>query len=363
MSNHLKTIYHDLNALKHLLNYRDSTNFSAVLSYSLIRDACVILHEIHQVMKSQGIIEEETESMKKIEQIRHKVKTSQGKYNKSYFEFMLNIHRDIFGSDIDNIGFYFEEKILASSTIYSSFIFADTGLLPDNEGQKIYDFSVGIGATIATYLAVLEEYELELKYKENQVVEEKQYVNKDLWDKRLYTEDVQYNVFVTRLLLIQSELTVCLWLERKLNVRNEGFKFNQYILLRFISIKFFEIMRNLMDIQDRLASHWGRHSLNELDGLIKTYKRDLEDETLKLRNMLHYNPQGDNFYDYVVRKQQVHKDYAEDYINKLAADFIPKMRKQISESLDIQSYSSMRDFEQIFRRLATLTTKKLKLKK
>lgn len=113
MSNHLKTIYHDLNALKHLLNYRDSTNFSVVLSYSFIRDACVILHEIHQVMKNQGIIEEETESMKKIEQIRHKVKTSQGKYNKSYFEFMLNMHRDIFGSDIDNIGFYFEEKILA----------------------------------------------------------------------------------------------------------------------------------------------------------------------------------------------------------------------------------------------------------
>lgn len=235
--------------------------------------------------------------------------------------------------------------------------------MPDNGRQKIYDFSVGIGATIATYLAVLEEYELELKYKENQAVEEKQYVHKDLWDKRLYTEDVQYNVFITRLLLIQSELTVCLWLERKLNVQNGNFTFNQYILLRFISIKFFEIMRNLMDIQDRLASHWDRHSLNELDGLIKTYKRDLEDETLKLRNMLHYNPQGDNFYDYVVRKQQVHKDYAEGYINKLAADFIPKMRKQISESLDIQSYSSMRDFEQIFRRLATLTTKKLKLKK
>lgn len=76
MSDYTKTIYYDLHALKLLSNYFGDTKFSVILPYSLIKDACVILHEIHQVMKHQGIIEERTKFMIMIEQIRNKVKTS-----------------------------------------------------------------------------------------------------------------------------------------------------------------------------------------------------------------------------------------------------------------------------------------------
>ncbi|MCY9261457.1 hypothetical protein MOF13_20570 [Bacillus spizizenii] len=181
---------------------------------------------------------------------------------------------------------------------------------------------------------------------------EKKFICKDVWDKRFFKEEITYNIFLTRLLLIQNELTTCIWMENHLNYKSQKFNFDKYILLRFTSIKLHEIMQNILDIRERkeLTQHWNTLNFNTLDNLIDEYESTLQDEMKTLRDMLHYDNKGINFYDYIQQKLDEDSKYPDGLIETLFKDYIHNIRNIISININIQSYESMKDTEKIVRR-------------
>ncbi|MEC0547754.1 hypothetical protein P8839_00305 [Bacillus spizizenii] len=186
--------------------------------------------------------------------------------------------------------------------------------------------------------------------------DEEVYSTKDIWHKRFFKEDITYNVFLIRLLFIQNELTTCVWMEKHLDYNSQNFNLDKYILLRLSSIKLHETMRNILDIRNRegLKKHWETFNLNRLESLINQYQDKLEGEMLTLRNMLHYDNKGVNFYDYIEQKLDENSQYPDELIETIFNDFIHKIRNIISISINIKSYESMTDDEIMNRRLNSL---------
>ncbi|KAA6446730.1 hypothetical protein [Bacillus swezeyi] len=358
MANYLTTLNHDLQGWKKLiLEGKASSNFSSAPVFSLFRDICLILHETNQVLKEDGVIKSDLPNMNVIKEIRHKVKTNQGKDNSEIFIKILNQHKSFFGDDIDNLGFYLDNEILASSTLFPTFVFDGTILsnLPfDKEIAR--NFSSFLGSLIQDFINAINQ-PINLTSKPMKKLNEKVYSTKDIWHKRFFKEDITYNVFLTRLLFIQNELTTCVWTEKHLDYNSQNCNLDKYILLRLASIKLYETMRNILDIRNRegLNQHWETFNLNTLDNLINQYQDTLQGEIKTLRNMLHYDNKGVNFYDYIEQKFDEDSKYLDELIETIFNDYIHNIRNAISVNINIQSYESMTDTEKISRRLKSFS--------
>ncbi|MES5956109.1 hypothetical protein QCI42_22525 [Bacillus fungorum] len=351
MSNYLTTMNHDLQGLtKLILGKRFSPNFNSVPVFSLLRDICITLYEANKVLKEDGIIHTDLPNINVIREIRHKVKTNQGIKNRETFIKLLNGHKSIFGHDIDNLGFYLDDTTLAGSTLFGTFIFADTPLFNMMNKNVILDFSITIGSLIQEILYKINQ-PIGLESKPLKIFNEKEYILKDIWDKRFFKSDITYNVFLTRLLLIQNEIITCVWLKNHLDCTSLNLTLDKYILLRLTSIKLFETMRNLLDIQKLLPQHWNAINLTVLDPILNRYKSTHIDEIKTLRNMLHYSNHRTNFYDYIHIQTNRDPIYPDKLIETIFNDYIYKIRNVISTSLNIRSYESMNDFEKIVRRI------------
>ncbi|PLV32220.1 hypothetical protein BSP4_31970 [Bacillus subtilis subsp. subtilis] len=353
MANYLTTINHDLQGVKKLLlEGKTSLNFESAPVYSLFRDICLILYETNKVLKEDGRIQSDLPYMGMIKRIRHKVKTNQGFKNKKIFNNLLSGHRSIFGSDIDNIGFYLDNDILASSTLFPTFVFAGTPLSNQfDNGEAFLETTTAIGSLLQGIINSINQ-PINLDSNQMTIQNEKEFICKDVWDKRFFKEEITYNIFLTRLLLIQNELTTCIWMENHLNYKSQEFNFDKYILLRFTSIKLHEIMQNILDIRERkeLTRHWNTLNFNTLDNLIDEYESTLQDEMKTLRDMLHYDNKGINFYDYIQQKLDDDSKYPDGLIETLFKVYIHNIRNTISVNINIQSYESMKDTEKIVRR-------------
>ncbi|MEC0764483.1 hypothetical protein P8898_19365 [Bacillus haynesii] len=359
MTSYSKTISHDVQGVtKLLLEGRTLPNYASCPVYSLFRDICTILYETNKVLKEDGVIHSDLPNMDIIKEIRHKVKTNQGRLNREFFNKLLNGHRNIFGSDIDNLGFYLDNDILASSTLFPTFVFAGTPLFNQNQFDKEFfsNFIPFIGSLTSKIINIINQ---PLHLYSNQLIirDEKEYSNKDVWDRRFFKEDITYNVFLTRLLFIQNELTTCVWMEKHLDYNSQKFTLDKYILLRLASIKLYESMRNILDMLNRevFKKHWEAFNLNTLDNLINKYQDTLQDEMKTLRNMLHYDNKGVNFYDYIERKIDEDSKYPDKLIETIFNEYIHNIRNAISVSINIQSYESMNDFEKIKRRIKSFS--------
>lgn len=353
MKDYLLTIKHDLQGLiKLIVEGQSTTYFDSGPIFSLLRDICITLFEANKVLKVDGEINSDLPHIDVIEDIRHKVKTNQGFKNREIFYKLLDGHKGVFGADIDNLGFCLDEGILVSSTLFPTFVFADTPLCNVFKLNSIDDFIKIVGSLTVEIFKKIDQ-PINLSSKPLKVLDEKEIILKDIWDQKFFTEDINYNVFLTRILLIQNELTTCIWLENHLDYKSANFNLDKYILLRLTSIKLFETMRNLLDIKDRLLVQWNNSQLNNIDYLLIEYRNTQEKEMKILRDMLHYSNSKINFYDYL--QQQISKDIEyPDILIKTIFYYIIKIREAISSTINIQSYESMSDLEKIERRIKSL---------
>lgn len=350
---YLRTINHDLHGIKKLLLFSNSNNYSSVAVHSLFRDSCLMLYEIIRVLKNEGILEEDVAIYKKIEPIRHKVKSSQGQNNRTVFKKILDTHFNLFGEDIDNLGFYLDQGELIGSTIYVTYVFDDTPFFNFiNSGEKIKEFSEEIGSNIATIINSIQQ-PLLIPSKNILSTNETDFELKDVWHKRFFTEDVTLNVCLMRLLIIQNEISSCLWIEKHLDYNVKEFNLDKYLLLRLSSIKFYQTMESLIDIKDRAPQYYSSLGLNDLDELLILYKNKLRKEFKVLRNLLHYSGEQINFFEYITKKIEEDRNYVDTLLQIILFDFFSIIQFKISTSLNVSAIESMSDWEKIIRRIRT----------
>lgn len=350
---YLQTVNHDLQGIKKLLLFSQNENFSSVAVYSLFRDSCLMLYEVVKVLETEGILIERFSTFKHIEMIRHKIKASQGKNNRSVFKDSLNIHFDLFGEDIDNLGFYLDRGKLIGSTFYITYVYSGTPFFNSiKSGEIIKEFSKEVGKDVASIINTIGQ-PLNMSSKMTIKSNEDSYELKDIWHKRIFTKDITLNVFIMRLLIIQNEISSCLWIEKHLDYKGEEVSLDKYILLRLSSIKFYQMMESLIDLKKRSPEHYTILNLTSLDGLLLRYETNMKTEIKKLRNMLHYNNKGINFYDYFIHEIEKDKEYAENLLKIMLVEFFLVIRDVISDSLSISSIDSMGDWEKIRRRIIT----------
>ncbi len=346
-----KTIYYDLLGLKKIiLEGQKSSFFSIVPVFSISRDANMIIYEANKILRKENLIKQDVVNIEYITTIRHKLKSNQGIKNRVIFNEVLQKHLDRYGKDIDNLGFYIENNTLVGSTLFPIFVNKDTPM--DGYDSKAHlNYNIKIGNTVSTLLQATKQA-YDLPSHPLKTVKENEIEYKDIWHKRIFKDDdVTYNVFLTRILLVQNELTTCLWLNSVLDTNYLEISLDKYILLRLSSIKLFETMRNLIDIKGRLESYWELFKLNKLNTILSTYEIQHKDEMKTLRNMLHYSSENMNFYDYLIEKVKKHPEYIEEQLEIILSDYIDPIRNIISDSVNIKSYKSMSDFEKIVRRL------------
>jgi len=358
---YLSTINHDLYGIKKLLMISNSNNYSSVAVHSLFRDSCLMLYEIIKILENQGILKENIAIYKKIEPIRHKVKSSQGKNNRDIFKKILQTHKDLFGDDIDNLGFYLEKGELRGSTVFITYVFDETPFFNSmDSGKNIIEFSEEIGSNIGTIINTIQQ-PLLLPSNKTLSINEVDYEYKDVWHKRFFTEDLRLNTCLMRLLIIQNEISSCLWIEKHLDYKVTEFNLDKYLLLRLSSIKFYQIMESLIDIKDRSPQYYSSLGLNDLDEFLSFYSNDLRKEIKVLRDLLHYSDEQINFFEYVTGEIEKDNNYAETVLQKILFEFFPSIQLKISTSLNISSIESMNYWEKIRRRINTKFKKTSKI--
>lgn len=352
---------HDLYGIKKLLLFSNDNNYSSVAVHSLFRDSCLMLYEIIKVLRNDGVLKGDIPIYKKIEPIRHKVKSSQGKNNRDILNNILNVHFNLFGEDIDNLGFYLDQGELVGSTIYVTYVLDNTPFFNSiNSGQIIKGFSEEIGQNIADIINTIQQ-PLLIPSKNILCTNEPDYDLKDVWHKRFFTEDITLNVCLMRLLIIQNEISSCLWIEKHLDYNVKEFSLEKYLLLRLSSIKFYQTMENLIDIKDRAPQYYSSLGLNDLDIILVQYKNYLRKECKILRNLLHYSNNQINFFEYVTENIEKNNVYVDNLLQTVLLEFFPKIKSEISKSLNISSIESMSDWEKIKRRIWTKFKSRKKL--
>jgi hypothetical protein len=321
----IQTINHDLKGLIKLLLARDFTYYSKVPVYSLFRDSCLILYEINIILKNEGIIKENIPFLEVIELIRHKVKSSQGSNNREIFPKLLDTHFNIFGEDIDNLGFYLEGDTLVESTLFTTYVFDGTPFFQSiGTGEVLKNFTYELGSTISQILDAIDQPVLLTSKPLLKPIEE-EFLLKDVWHKRLFNTDITYNVFLMRLLIIQNEVSTCLWLEKHMDYRLKVFNLDKYILLRLSLIKIYQTMESLLDLKQRLPLHYKSLGLNKLDPIIESYYSGFREECKKLRDMLLYSNQQVNFFDYVNNKLAKNDMYVDELLEHILDFICPKL--------------------------------------
>ncbi|WP_430789691.1 hypothetical protein VBD025_04505 [Virgibacillus flavescens] len=360
---YIQTINHDLHGIKKLLLFTRNENFSSVAVHSLFRDSCLMLYEIIKVLEKEGILKETPSTFKYIESIRHKVKASQGKHNRNIFNSVLNTHFDLFGKDIDNLGFYLDQNKLIGSTLYVTYVYDETPFFDSiNSGEVIKEFSQEVGMNIANVIDAIEQ-PLLLPSKSITMSNEEVYELKDVWHKRFLTNNITMDVCIMRLLIIQNEISSCLWIEKHLDYKGKEISLDKYILLRLSLIKFYQTMESLLDLKRRAPQQYSTLNLNNLNELLLSYKYDFKAEIKTLRNLLHYSDKGINFYEYLMHSIKKDNEYADNLLQTILIDFFPIITDTISDSLNISNIVSMSDSEKIGRRVVTKVKQFSKLSK
>lgn len=363
--NSIYTAYYDLIATASLLNIKNNKKFSAIQVYPLFRDICLMIYQINKDILDNSVKLDPT-----IKKIRHRVKLFQKKDNYKVYNRIVNIHTSQFGNDIDNLGFYLEGDKLKGSTIYSTYIFQETDFFctnPKETSEKVFAFAQMIGETVGLIVEKLIEksnHTLPLIddiptfiYKDDEA-----YTEKDILSTKFYGEERNENVALTRLVIGLQEASTCIWLYNGFSKHNYGkLQFENYILLRLLTIKADEIMDNIKNMRRFLSDNFNHIDKNcqlRLSKIINDFDRELEKECRVLRNMIHYNEERENYLDYVNNKLRNNKNYINTLTYKIVNDYMKPLNNIISDYLQINNLKSMSDLEKIARRTFSLVKRK-----
>ncbi|MFD2168695.1 DNA polymerase III subunit gamma/tau [Tumebacillus lipolyticus] len=355
--NHLITAYFDLLGINSLLLTKGSKKFTAAPIHVLARNVCLIIYQIHH-----DILGEIDSLDKDYKKIRNKVHLHQKKNNKKVYNEILSYHVARFGDDIDNIGFYLDGTELAGSTVYPTYVFYDTTFYKssgiETKGEDIIRFFTMTGELSANLMEKINELangQLPLFNQPSLFYDDvTSYEFKDVHWSLVFSNDEAQNVLTTRLLLIAQEATTCIWLGNALQSAHAVGGFNKYILLRFISISMDEIMDNLMNMKKHMKPYYDmldKHSNGRVSYLTDQYSKGIQEECQILRNMLHYDEKGQNYWGYIQIKLHNEPSYVDFMIENILHGFLDPISKIISNYFDIHNKRSLSDWEKIVTRL------------
>lgn len=354
----IHTAYYDLKGMASIINLKDNKKFSAVPVYPLVRDVCLMVYQINKDLLDNSI-----DLDPNIKKIRHRVKLYQKKDNFKVYNRIINLHIHQFGNDVDNLGFYLDEDQLIGSTLYPTYIFQDTQFFttnPTKTAENAYVFTESLGETIGIIINKLIEksnntlppFEIPIfKYKD-----EIAYVEKDILSRNIFSENQNYNVFLTRLLISLQEASSSVWLYNGISQTSNS-QLDNYILLRLLSIKADEIMDNLKNMQTFLPDVFGQVDKSvqfKISSLINDFDNDLNDECRTLRNMIHYNENDINFMKYVKDKINIENDYIEIVTHKIVKYYMEPFCIVVSDYINLNKKNSMNNFVKIIKRLLSL---------
>lgn len=353
---YLHTAYYDLLGLIRLIGIKENAKYFSIPIHSLARDICLIIYQVNK-----EILEDKYKLNSDIKTIRQKVKLNNGAKNKEIFSRILRHHLQKFGDDIDNIGFFLEDGRLRGSTIYITYLFNETTFFNKNNlKEATIEFYTEVGKMLILLLQdVVVASNGELKYSIPERLEypdNEKYTSKDIHYLKLYKQNEIVNILITRLLLIQNELSTCIWLEKGIDYKISELTVDKYILVRLVSVKIDQVMDSLINIRKFLPNEFewvDNFSDKGLSRILDEYEKDIKDECAELRNMIHYNKEGQNFYDYLIEKIATDQHYIEKLIEKIIFQYVEPLNKIFSEYLDIESKKSMNDIEKIFKRIQT----------
>lgn len=356
------TAYYDLMGMAGLINLKNNKKYSAIPVYPLLRDICLMIYQINKEILGDSI-----DLDPNIKKIRHRVKLYEKKNNFKVYKRIIDYHIHQFGNDIDNIGFYLDGEQLVGSTIYSTYIFQDTQFFTDSPNESsanVYDFAKLVGETVAIILEkLIEKSNHSLPLLDIPLFiysDDKPYKEKDIHSSQFFSKEPNQNVLLTRLVISLQEASTCNWLYNGIPGANR-LQFDNYILLRLLSIKVDEVMDNLKNMQSFILD-----TFNQVDKecnfsfskLVSDFDREIKDECVELRNMIHYDVDGTNFLDYVDNKLRNDSNYINNINYKIVRHYIEPLSKLISNYLNINDIRSMNSFEIIARRLFSLGTRK-----
>ncbi|MCT4477255.1 DNA polymerase III subunit gamma/tau [Peribacillus frigoritolerans] len=352
------TAYYDLMGMIGLIMLRNNKKHPAVPVFPLVRDICLMIYQINK-----EILDESIDLDPDIKKIRHRVKLFQKKNNLKTYQRIIDNHINQFGNDIDNLGFYLDGKQLVGSTIYTTYIFQDTQFFSNNPKEtsnNIYNFLKLVGETVAITIEKLIEksnHSLPIFDPPTFVYnDEKAYTEKDILNTQFFVKEPDQNVFLTRLVISLQEASTCNWLYKGIPDAN-SLQLDNYILLRLLSIKADEVMDNLKNMQTFLPEIF--HQVDDecnlsFSKIISDFDKELRNECVQLRNMIHYDENERNFLDYVNNKFREDCNYINNLTYKLVIDYMEPLSKLISNYLKINDMRSMNDLEKIARRLFSL---------
>ncbi|MBE1556289.1 hypothetical protein [Sporosarcina limicola] len=118
MDSKITSAYYDMLSLKRfLLRVQKEPFFNEIISYSVLRDSCLVIFEIYKtIIKDIEILPIE------IKEIRNGIKLYRNGANDKIFEEIIGIHVDNYKSYTDNVGFYLKDGDMMGSTIYVEYL-------------------------------------------------------------------------------------------------------------------------------------------------------------------------------------------------------------------------------------------------
>ncbi|MFS0688762.1 hypothetical protein AB1K89_05920 [Sporosarcina sp. 179-K 8C2 HS] len=332
------TVYLDLVSLKRFFfRVKDSEVFNAVISYTLMRDSCLIIYQVHKDILGT------TEGIPfAIKEFRNKIKLFEKGGNQKIYEEILKQQIDDFGVAADNIGFYLDEKgQTIGSTLYVGHLLRRLKSLKEHKKDDkpgIYYLSMEVGSQLQGFIEGLERsIPMLQKYNSSESgikeLEAFKLIYKDINHTILFDRNNVENVFKYRLLLILQESFGVSWISRSYNSRIIDRDFiDDYFLNRFITIRMDSIVDSLMNLKKFSTSQFEELNNNgqgELSKALEVYMLNSFEKVAELRNTIHYDDVK-TFYDYFVEN--------EDFINlNLILEINNKIRHCIDEFINIST--------------------------
>ncbi len=239
--------YYDAEVLKQITLENVKYSEFAIFVFPFFRDACLFIYEF-QKFRGQAVD-------KRIESIRHRIhlyeKTGRGA-NFKYFSDLLDLHRQTFSHNSDNLGFFVsnDNKVTFSSTLYISYLLGP-GLLKESIRNDDYaiQFSEYVGQTLQSIqneiidLGVAgNKYQLHFKGGTN-------FHDKDVDERVLFQDSNNTNLIKFRLLLSLFEIRYIQWLHNSLAARSSLSFLEKYAFIKYSAIRFDETRDNLLNMK------------------------------------------------------------------------------------------------------------------
>lgn len=359
----ITTAYMDLMGMTEVINIKNQ-NFHTVHIYPTFRDICLLLYQINKDILNNSIDLDDD-----ITTIRHRVHLHRNKNNYEIYRKILESSIEMFGNNIDNLGFFFNNDMqLVGSTIYPFYISMDTKFFSgsiEKLSNNTFEFAKLVGESTAEVFQAVNKLTTlhaapsqDFKFSQRSITSD--YALKDVHHKKIFTENKNENTVITRLLLCLQEASTSVWLYQRLYKETNTLTIENYILLRLISIKADEIHDNLSNIRKYIKNvflEYDKKSNKMLSQLMDDFDEKHSNEVRILRNMIHYSETEENFLDYIIKNQNENLSYLTRIINDLITDYLYPLTDLISNLFEIDKIRSMTYIEKNFRRLSSIIKK------